>query len=330
MTYRPEFRAMIAAHVDTVNWLEKDPDRRQAIVLAQRTAMAPPPHPAPIPVAQTWVEELGHSDLVARVYRPDVEGVLPVLLYFHGGGWIGGTLDVLDDSCRIIANSAECVVVNADYRLAPEHPYPVPLEDCMDWIEWVDRQIGRFGGDPNNVAVAGNSAGGHLATAAVLRARAAGRADFAAQVLVYPVLAASVAAGSYRTNERGPFLSGPQMAFFWESYLGRPVEPADLANPDLSPGTASDLAGVPPTILVSAENDPLSDECDAYAAALRKAGVPIAARRYEGQIHGFFTMSRVTGDAHHATIEAARRLRDAFDATGRKELQQLWDASAWR
>ena len=232
---------------------------------------------------------------------------LPCVLWVHGGGWVLGTIDAYDALCRALANAAGAIVFCVDYRLAPEHRHPAPLDDCSRALEWVLRSAPEFGGDPGRVAVAGDSAGGNLA--AVLARRF--RSDVVFQLLVYPAVDPSCSTGSYSSCGAGNAygLSRDQMTLCWEAYA-----PGDDAkrDPDAVPLLADDLAGLPPALVICAEYDPLKDEGLAYADRLRSAGVEVASRCYDGMVHGFFRWRGGVAAAHEAMEEAAAALRDAF------------------
>jgi acetyl esterase len=248
------------------------------------------------------------GDVPVRVYTPGGTGPLPVVVWFHGGGWVVGTLDTYDQLCRALAVAAGALVVSVGYRLAPEHRHPAAVEDCWAAVRWVAANAATLGGRPDRVAVAGDSAGGNLATVVARRARDQGGPRLAFQLLVYPVTEAACDAASYREFANGYHLTAALMRWYWGHYLGG----ADSAGPDASPLRAADLAGLPPALVVTAEYDPLRDEGEAYAARLAEAGVAAVASRYDGMVHGFFRWRGVTDAAAVAMAEAAGALRAAF------------------
>jgi len=250
--------------------------------------------------------------LPVRVYRPG-SGTLPVIVYFHGGGWVICGLDSHDAGCRSLANATGAVVVSVDYRLAPEHPFPAAIEDCFAATAWVSGHSADLDIDPDRLAVMGDSAGGNLAAAVCLRARDAGGPDIAFQVGVYPALAGDVAFPSQEENAEGYFLTQADMEWYWHHYV---PEPADRRNPLAAPLLASDLGGLPPSHIVTAEHDPLRDEGEAYANRLREAGVPSTNTRYGGMIHGFFNMGAVLPAAAQAFDDTAAILRRALRSSG--------------
>lgn len=222
--------------------------------------------------------------LPLRVYRPSTAAPLPALLFFHGGGWVLGDLDLSDALCRDLSAEADCLVVSVDYRLAPEHPFPAAVEDAFAATSWVVERAAELGVDPAAVGVSGVSAGGNLAAAVALQARDLGGPALSVQALVCPVLDRNFETPSYERCATGYMLERDDMRWFWSQYL-----PTDAwgAHPYASPLQADDLAGVAPAVVVTAEYDPLSDEGASYAERLRVSGVPVNHRCYEGMIHGF-------------------------------------------
>ena len=254
-----------------------------------------------------------HGEIPIRIYRPNVEGggadALPCLLYFHGGGWVLGTVDSTDAICRATANRAGCVVVSVEYRLSPEHKFPVPLDDCYTATTWIASNGTEIGVDGARLAVGGDSAGGNLAAAVSIRARDEAGPSLRMQLLVYPVTNHDFTTPSYTENADGYLLTQDMMRWFWDHYL---AGPKDGKNPLASPLLAKDLSGLPPALVITAEFDPLRDEGEAYAAALTAAGVSVTKQRYPGMIHAFWQMLAVFEAASTAADQAATELRKAF------------------
>jgi|SRR5579871_392560 len=245
-----------------------------------------------------------------RVYSPETGGALPALVYFHGGGWVFGNLDQVDAVCRTLANAAGCVVINVDYRLAPEHKFPAPAEDAYAAAKYVGEHAAEFGADPNRIAVAGDSAGGNLAAVTCLMARERGGPKLLFQLLVYPVTDYDDDRPSTYEFAEGHLLTRAMMPYFWSHYVG---SPKDGRHPLASPMNA-DLHGLPPALVITAECDPIRDQGEAYAKRLEQAGVPVTLRRYEGAIHAFFQMGGVIDSGKQAVSDAAAALRNAFSA----------------
>jgi acetyl esterase len=250
------------------------------------------------------------GDIPARVYTPHaaVGRAHGVLVWLHGGGWVIGDLDTADATCRALANRAGCVVVSVDYRLAPEHPAPAALEDCMTALAWTVENFELLGVDASKVAIGGDSAGGNLAALVCQRVRAEFGPDIDFQLLVYPVTDLTLSHPSIEENAEGYFLTKASMEWFVQHYLGD----ADPKDPSVSPLHADDLTGLPPALVITAEMDPLRDEGDAYAVRLREAGVPTELLRYAGQIHGFVGMATMLDDGKDAVERAGAALRAAL------------------
>jgi putative heme-binding domain-containing protein len=286
------------------------------------------------PVAVAKIEDRTLPDGIrVRVYTPAGPASKPALIYFHGGGWVLGSPETMDAPCRRLANASGCVVISVDYHLAPESHFPKPLEDCYRATAYVAGHAASFGVDAGKIAVGGDSAGGNLAAAVALLARERGGPKLAFQLVVYPVTNHAFDTPSYRAFGQGFGLTEAAMRWFWENYLARP---ADGRQPLASPLLA-DLHGLPPALVLTAEFDPLRDEGEAYAARLRAAGVRVEARRYDGQIHGFFQMGGIMDRGMQAIDDAAAALRAALgpssdrgkDGRGSREPAPKLDRNAY-
>lgn len=209
-----------------------------------------------------------------------------VLVYYHGGGWVLGALAEYEVLGRLLAHRTGCAVVLVDYRLAPEHPYPAAVEDAWTTLAWVGANMDELAGSRVPLIVAGDSAGGNLAAVVSQKARDQGGPPITLQVLVYPVTDSNLDNASYTDAANQLMLNRDTMVWFWDHYVPEHLR----LNPDVCPARAADLTGLPPAVVLTAEHDVLRDEGEAYARALASAGVSVTHRRFDGQIHGFFTM----------------------------------------
>jgi acetyl esterase len=250
------------------------------------------------------------GDLTVRLYTPCAAANLPLIVYFHGGGFTICTLDMYDDLCRTLANASGCAVASVDYRLAPETPFPGPVEDCYFALRSLASEAQQLGIDATRLAVAGDSAGANLATATALMARDRGGPALRYQALIYPCIDPGCSSASQKEFATGYMLTREAMLWYWEQYL---QSPADAANPLAAPAHAN-LGGLPPATLISAEFDPLRDEGEDYASRLRSAGVAVLGRRYLGMIHGFVSMPYLTPMANRALADVAADIRTALTA----------------
>lgn len=243
-----------------------------------------------------------------RRYHPAPGRLLPPVVYLHGGGWVFGSLDPVDAACRRIAERSGCAVVSVDYRLAPEHPWPAAVQDVDAVLDWIRANGERAGLDGTRVALAGDSAGGTLAAVAARRCRDAGRA-VAYQVLVYPAIDTAMDTPSYAEYAAGFGNDATDMAAMWAAYV---PDPSDRQHPDAAPGRAVDLAGLAPTLILTAGYDVLRDEGEAYANRLAAADVPTTLVRYPGMTHGFFRKLALFDAAAVAVDQVAGALRAAL------------------
>jgi acetyl esterase len=246
-----------------------------------------------------------------RIYVPDGDGPFPLVVFFHGGGWVRGSLAAYEGPCRLLTNETGAVVVSVDYRRAPEHPFPAGFEDCYRAAEWATTHAADLRGDPDRVAVAGDSAGGNLAAAVALAARDRDGPAFAHQALVYPSVNAPAIRwfDAYDDYGTGYFLEMDSVEWYLDLYLPRR---ADVGNAYAFPLRARRLDDLPPATVVTAGFDPLVDEGAAYADRLAADGTPVEHRHYEGQIHAFCSLYEHIDAGRDAIEDVAARLRDAL------------------
>jgi len=240
-----------------------------------------------------------------RLYHPVPGQVLPVVLFFHGGGWVHGTLEMFDRLCATLSSHVNCAVVSVDYRLAPEHPFPSAWEDAAASLHWVKTNHYELGIDPRRIALAGDSAGGNLAAATTQLA--IGDQSVVHQLLFYPALDGRCNSSSFDVEHVG-FLSSEQMRWYWEQYA--PGELREDAR--VSPSLSTDLSGLAPATIIVAGNDPLHDEGVAYAQKLKVSGVKAALHSFPGAIHGFASLFGIVPLGDEAVIAASSALRNAF------------------
>jgi len=308
MALRPEIQALLERQASS----GRPPLERQSVEQARAFHVqdAPALNGPPAPVAAVADRPVPGpaGELPVRVYTPEGEPPFPIVVFFHGGGWVVGTLDTYDPLCRALAAATPAVVVSVGYRLAPEHRWPAAVEDAYAATVWASRNAAGLGGAQHRLAVAGDSAGGNLAAVVALGARDRGGPAIAFQLLVYPVLDVAGDTASWRAYADGYHLTAAGMRWYWDHYLGG----ADGAAPDASPLRAAFVGGLPPALVIGAEYDILRDEGEAYAARLAEAGVDARASRHAGVVHGFVRWRALTGAAEDALQEAAAALRSAL------------------
>ncbi len=249
------------------------------------------------------------GEIPIRIYRPDSEGPHPLIMLFHGGGWVVGDLEAEDATSRGLVNRVNAVLVSVDYRLAPETRFPGAPEDCYTAMVWAVEHAGELGVDAAKLAVAGTSAGGNLAAAVALMTRDRGGPNIKHQVLFCPVIDYKFDRPSYIKNANDYGLTRDSMIWFWEQYLG---PDGDGHNPYASPIRAKNLAGVADATIISAQYDPLVDEAADYATALKAAGVDTSYTEYPGVIHGFNGSFGLIDSARDACTEASNRILASF------------------
>jgi len=230
------------------------------------------------------------ADLPIRIYRPTENPNAPAIVFFHGGGWVLSTLDIFDSSLSRLANQSGATIISVFYQKAPEHPFPIPFDDCYESLLWVLANAEELKIDPTKVGVMGDSAGGNLASAVALKARDNG-VKLALQVLIYPCNERNFETQSYIDYATGYLLTTQGMKWFWEQYV---QNPADNTNPYAAPMHAKTFKDLAPAVIVTAQYDPLLADSEKYAKLLQADGVPVVYKQFDGMIHGFFVMMAIT------------------------------------
>ena len=243
------------------------------------------------------------SDLHVRIYRPNDQKDLPALVYFHGGGWVVNFLDIYDAELSSLANKSGSVIIAVNYQKAPEHPYPIPFDDCYATYLWVHENASNLGISTGKIGVGGDSAGGTLAAAVAQKTRDTLGPHLAYQLLIYPCTERNFDTDSYTTLATGYGLSRQGMQWFWDQYLQGHDHDKD---PYACPTTAKDFSNLPPAIVVTAEFDPLKDDGVKYARLLKEAGVQTFYKDYKGMVHGFAILGSITKTAEVAIDDCAR------------------------
>jgi acetyl esterase len=267
------------------------------------------PEREPLHHVEDRVIAVDGGEIAVRIYRPSDERDLPIVVFFHGGGWVLCDLDSHDAMARRMANTSGCIVVATDYRLAPEHRYPTAAEDCYAALSWAATNAASFGGDASRLAIFGDSAGGNLAAVVAQMARDRGTPTLRLQILAYPVIDARCDSNSHRTIGRDYMLWTEEVQWCWDQYLSTA---GDGEQAYASPIRAASLAGLAPALVITPEFDPLRDEGEAYAHALEAAGVPTKHTQYDGMFHSFLTFTNLLPAADRAHEEIAAALRSAF------------------
>ncbi len=286
-------------------------NRPAAEIAAQLRASPTTPPEGTSPVTTRNLTIPGPTRAIpARLYTPPGAGPFPILVNFHGGGWVMGTLDLDEAKNLRMAEQAGCVILSVDYCLAPEHPFPAPLEECYAATLWAAEHAAEIGGDPGRVGVTGGSAGGNLAAAVALLARERGAPRLGFQLLAYPVCSPDLTTPSYRDNGEGFGLTLAAMRWFWTQYC--PAGEAQMRDPLAAPLLAKDLSGLPPAVVIVAGYDPLRDEGVAYAERLEAAGVQTELIRAEGLLHGFLSSSPNAASSRAVIDRCAAAMRAAF------------------
>lgn len=268
--------------------------------------------PIELPRVEDLYADTPVGKIPLRLYAPSTEIGLPMVVFYHGGGWVLGSLDSHDHPCRMLAQRSGCMVIAVDYRLAPEHKFPAPVDDAWAALEWIAANGKTLGGNPERLGVCGDSAGGNLAAVAAQRAAAHGGPAIAHQILIYPVTDYDFTRPSMDAYGEGFLLTLQGMRWFWDHYLDKPE---NAENAEACPIKASSLSGLPPAMVITAEMDVLRDEGEAYARRLKTEGVPTRLVRYEGVIHGFFSMT-ISPRTREIIEEIAQEIRAVLGSTG--------------
>lgn len=275
--------------------------------LARSTGVQPAPNPVGS-VVDTTIPTIGADPIPIRIYTPTGSGPFPVVLYFHGGGFVIATIDTYDASARALANGAGAIVISVEYRKAPEHPFPAALEDALAAYYWTINNVANIKGIPGKIAVAGESAGGNLAAELALTARDLNVQQPVRQVLIYPVVDGSLTAQSEIQYANAIPLSTPALVYFFKQYVPAGIDPE---LPLISPLQAN-LTGVAPATIIASEIDPLQTQGAQYAAKLTASGVKVDYKLYTGTTHEFFGMGAVVAKAAQAEAQAAADLKASF------------------
>lgn len=292
------------------------PERQEGISVAQQRAQMRKMvdrYKKEIPILRVEDKEISmnNQSIPIRIYSNTKEANLPILVYYHGGGWVVGDLETHDGICRLLAKSAKVLVASIDYRLAPEHPYPIPLEDSYNALLWMAEHGQSIGGNPQKIAVGGDSAGGNLAAAVALKARDENGPTISYQALIYPVADLSkLTTISYENFKEGFFLTRDMMAQYINYYT---PEASSRKEGYASPLLTESVEGLPPALVITAGFDPLRDEGEQYGERLKAADIPTTITRYKGTIHGFFGLEALGKPGVVAIQEVGDKLTSVFN-----------------
>lgn len=307
MVLHPQLRAMLDAAAAAPPLVSLPLDTLRATEVQRFSARVPivPLHQ----VSEHGIAGPGGA-IRLRSYRPGAVADLPIVIFFHGGGFVIGGLDSHDALCRQLCQASNCLVISVEYRLAPEHKFPAAPDDCLAATLWIRENATALGGDPARMALAGDSAGGNLAIVTALRLAAMGQSQVRALCAMYPVTDhCRSGRASYAERGKGMGLTSEAMIWFWDHYL---ATPADAEHPHASPLRAPELRALPPTYVITAEFDPLRDEGGAFAKRAANEGVPIVHRHYGDMNHGFLSWAGLIDRSSQALEDAARWIRSAL------------------
>lgn len=313
MPLDPQCQAIVdAAAANGSPFAERDYNAARAAYAATTDVYR---HPCP-PLASVIEQTIAGPDgrVPIRIYKPQLEvgdGLLPCLVFFHGGGWVVGDLDSHDHLCRYLSHGAATCVVAVDYRLAPEHQFPAALDDCVAAVHWVADNATSLNIDPHRIAVGGDSAGGNLAAASAIALRDNNGPELRMQLLIYPAVDFTADNESLRDNAEGYLLTRAALDLFTELYL---PDDAARSDPRASPQLRNQHHDLPPAFIQTAEFDPLRDEARRYAETLMHAAVPVEYKCYSGMVHGFARMGGKVDAALTALDDACGVLREALKA----------------
>ena len=309
MAFHPQVEAVLAAQAALgLPDLRTLPPAQARVEAAARRAAAGLYKEPVAQVEEQTIRGPG-GDLPIRIYTPEGAALRPLLMIFHGGGWVYGNPESEDCSARVLVNRTGATAVSVDYRLAPEHPFPAAPEDCYAATEWAVANASSLGADPSRLAVAGTSAGGNLSAVVCLMSRDRKGPSIVHQVLFNPVVDCRLDTPSYLDNAQGCGMTRSDMSWFWDHYLANPEE---RTHPYASPLRAEKLEDLPPATIITAEFDVLRDEAETFAERLRAAGVDVQCTRYDGMVHAFNNQLGIYDLAADALEEAAARLQLAF------------------
>jgi acetyl esterase len=285
--------------------------KRRAAMTAAATNPNVPKHP--VHAVEDHNIPTTYARIPVRVYRPSDEPDLPLLLWFHGGGWTSGNLETHDSTCRLLCDDVGCIVMSVDYRLAPEEKFPGPVNDCLGAYDWATRHAAEIGGDASRVAIGGDSAGGNLTAVVALLANERGLPAPKLQLLVVPVTDYEFESPSMIDNAKGYHLETETMRWFFDQYARTP---ADFDDRRLVPMKAESLRGLAPAVVITAECDPLRDQGEAYARRLQQEGVPTQMLRADGMTHVLFGLHAFMPPAQEAWDVSVAALREALGIAG--------------